>query len=137
RQLGLLLIGVGKTHAGDRLRVRTGLPRAHDRIPHRWRMLHFGPGEVVAGVRHGAVGLWIGDADDSAADNLAALHQFDLGGIPELGSGWRIEGRTVFPLRGVEGALVHRALRGDVPGLAVLTGAWSQRKLVLRALLGA
>ena len=97
RMLDLEFVRVWHPRAGNRLGVRAGPPRHGGLVPCGRRMLHLGPDEVVSGIGHGAIGARIGRRDHGAADQLAALHQLDLRGIPNLGARRRIESGAVFP----------------------------------------
>src|SRR6202022_3590134 len=55
RVLDFAFIGVGHAPARDRFGGRTRLPHAGDRAPVARVVLHLGPDEVIAGIRHRAV----------------------------------------------------------------------------------
>src|SRR5262249_50397416 len=95
------------------------------------RVLHLGPDEVVARVRHGAIGARVSGSAHRAAGHLAALHQLELDRVPDLGARRWIERRPVFPGIHVIRALVHGPGWRNLAGLAVTARRRRQRKLVL------
>ena len=127
--LNLALVGVGDAHARHRLRVRTGAPHPRGRLPIAIVVLHLGPDEVVARVRHRAIRRRIGRAEQRAAGDLPALHHLDLDRIPDFRSRRRVEGRSVLPGSGIEGALIDGAGRRDPARVAVLACGRGEREL--------
>src|SRR5204863_7354766 len=98
--LDLALVGIRDADAGHRFGVRTRAPHARHRAPVVLIVLHLGPDEVIAGVRHGAVSRRVGGAEQRAAGDLAALHHLQLDRVPDLGSLRRVEGAAVLPRAG-------------------------------------
>src|SRR5262249_19816740 len=121
----------GDARARHRLGARAAGPRLHGIVPGRGRVLHLGPDEVVARVRHRAIGGPVGGTAHRAAGHLAALHHLDLDRVPDLGAGRPIEPGPVFAGIHIVRALVHGPWRRDLPRLAVNASGRRQWKLVL------
>src|SRR3954462_1930131 len=92
-------------------------------------MLHLGPDEVVARIRHRAVDLWVGGVENRPAGHFAALHHLQLYRIPDLAAGGRIERTAVLPRVGAERALVDAALQRRGERAAVLACGRCERGL--------
>ncbi len=94
--LNFALVGIRDARARNGLGVRARAPHPCRMRPVAIVMLHFGPDEVVTGIRHRAVGERVGGAEYRAPGDAAAGLQLRLHWIPELraGSGVACSGRT-------------------------------------------
>jgi hypothetical protein len=72
-------------------------------------VLHLGPDEVIAGIRHGAISLGTVGTKYRSASHLFAFHHLDHHRIPDLGIRRRIERRPVFPFGRIEHSLIDGA----------------------------
>src|ERR1700680_1445200 len=121
------LFSIGDTISWPRLRMRTGLPHFGHVFPRARAVLHLRPDEVISGIRHRAVGRWIGRRSHSSARHVLAPLHLELHGVPDLSIRRRIERVTELPGLLVDGALIDSAGRRLRDCAGILAGSCGAR----------